>query len=295
VSAPAEGRYRQLLRLYPKAYREARGAEMLATYLDAAESGRSLPARREVAALIVGALRARAGIGAARTAGQIWLSALRLAALLLVAHAAAQSAARAGRVVFSELLMGREPAFAALGHPAALAIGVLALVAVAGGRYGLGIVLTVAMFVLGQWAMNWLPLQIRLVDGEFWPLPVAMLLMLPLLRHRPAAAARPPAWLLAIPAALILLPTAFDDTLQLQPFGLLAVCLGCLAWSVVDVRAAVAGSALLLGPILSLLGFYLSGWANGRSETALQLVTYAVAAAVLIGVAAPLIRRRAKL
>jgi hypothetical protein len=291
-----EGRYRQLLRLYPKAYREARGAEMLATYLDAAESGRSLPAHREVAALIVGALRARAGIGAARTAGQIWLSALRMAALLLVAHAAAQSAAHAGRVVFSELLMGREPALAAaVGHPAALAIGVLALVAVAGGRYGLGIVLTMAMFVLGQWAMSSLPLQIRLVEGEFWPLPVAMLLMLPLLRRRPAAAARPPAWLLAIPAALILLPTAFDDTLQLQPFGLLAVCLGGLAWSVVDVRAAVAGGALLLGPILSLLGFYLPGWANGRSETAPQLITYALAAAVLIGVAAPLIRRRAKL
>lgn len=287
--------YQRLLRLYPKEYREARGAEMLTTLLDAAESGRSRPARREVAALIVGALRARSGTGAAGTAGQIWLSALRIAALLLVAHAAAQSATRAGDI-FSQLFTGQGlAAVSDLGHPAALAIGVLALVAIAAGRYGLGIVLTVAAFVVGQWAGSWLPLQVRLVLGEFWQLPLATLLMLPLLRRRPAATGRPLVWLLAIPVSLFLLPTAFDVSLHLQPAALAAVCLGCLAWSIIDARVAVAGGALLLGPILSLLGFYLPGWGNGRSENLLLLSSLAIAAAVLIGVSAPLIRRQARL
>jgi hypothetical protein len=287
--------YQRLLRLYPKAYREARGAEMLTTLLDAAESGRSRPARREVAALIVGALRARSGTGAAGTAGQIWLSALRIAALLLVAHAAAQSAAHAGDI-FSQLLTRQRLALVSdLGYPAALAIGVLALVAIAAGRYGLGIVLNVAAFVVGQWAGSWLPLQVRLVLGEFWQLPLATLLMLPLLRRRPAATGRPLVWLLAIPVSLFLLPTAFDVSLHLQPDALAAVCLGCLAWSIIDARVAVAGGALLLGPILSLLGFYLPGWGNGRSENLLLLSSLATAAAVLIGVSAPLIRRQARL
>ncbi len=296
MSQRLERRYQRLLRLYPKGYREERGAEMFATFMEAAESGRARPAHREVAALVVGALRARTGAVATSSPGYAWLSALRVAVLLLVAHAAAQSAARAGRVVFSELLMGRGlPLVSALGHPAALVAGALALVAIAWGRYGLGVLLVAVTFVLGQWAMSWLPFTIRLVNGEFWQLPLAILLMLPLLWRRPAAAGRPVAWLLAIPLALLLLPTEFDASLHLQPFALQAVCASCLAWSVIDARASIAGGALLLGPILSMLSFYLPGWANGRSETLVLLSSYLLFAAVLIGVGASLVRRRARL
>ncbi len=284
--------FRLLLRLYPKAYRDARGAEMLGTLLDAAESGRSRPVGREVAALLLGALRARSGADAARSAGQLWLSACRIAALLLVAHAAAMSAAHAGRVVVSDLLVGGSTVLPSdLGHPAALAAGLLALVAIAAGRYGLGVVLIAVTFAFGQWAGSWQPLPFRTVDGEFWQLPLAALLTLPLLWRRPAAARRPLAWLLAVPLALVLLPTVFDASLRLQPFGLLAVYLGCLAWSVVDARVAVAGSALLLGPILSVLAFQVYGWA---SEPVL-LAGFVLAAAVLVGAGARLIRRQARL
>ena len=134
-----------------------------------------------------------------------------------------------------------------------------------------------------------------MVEGEFWQLPLAMLLTLPLLSRGPTTTARPLVWLLAIPLAIFLLPTAFDDSLHLQPFALLAVCISCLAWSIIDARAAIVGGALLLGPTLSLLGFYLPDWVDGRSETLVLLSSYAVSAAVLLGVGAPPIRRQASL
>jgi hypothetical protein len=52
---------------------------------------------------------------------------------------------------------------------------------------------------------------------------------------------------------------------------------------------------LLLGPVLSLLGFYLPGWVNGRSETAALLSSYAVSTAILISVGALITRRRLRL
>jgi len=296
VSQRLERHYQRLLHLYPKGYREERGAEMFATLTEAAESGRARPARREIAALVVGALRVRAGAVATSSPRHAWWSALRVAALLLMAHVAAQSAAHAGRIVFSELLMGRGLTVVSdLGHPAALVASVLALVALAQGRYLLGVILAAATFGLGQWAMSWLPFMIRLVDGEFWQLPLAILLTLPLLWRRPPAAGRPLVWLLAIPLSLLLLPTAFDASLHLQPFALLAVCAGCLAWSVIDARASIAGGALLLGPILSLLGFYLPSWANGRSENLAQLSAYLLFAAALFGIGTALVRRHATL
>jgi hypothetical protein len=292
MSDRIERRYRLLLRLYPKAYREERGAEMLATLMEAAESGRARPAHREVAALLVNSLRVRVGAVGTRSPGQAWLSALRVAVLLLVAHAAAQSAARAGALPGQ----GGLALVSDLGHPAALVAGVLALVMIARGRYWAGVLLIAVEFGLAQWAMSWLPLPIRLVDGdgEFWQLPLAALLAVPLLVRRPAPTGRPLAWLLAIPLAVFLLPTEFDATLGWQPYALLAVAAGCLVWSIVDTRASIAGAALLLGPSLSLLSLKLPGWPQGLDgEYRVLLPTYLAVAAVSVCVGAVLIRRRA--
>src|SRR5581483_3776725 len=89
-------RYERLLRLYPAACREQRGAEILATLQDAADSGRLRPAWREVSGLIDGALRVRTGVPTTPSRAGIWLSALRLAALLLLAHGTARRLAYAG-------------------------------------------------------------------------------------------------------------------------------------------------------------------------------------------------------
>jgi hypothetical protein len=227
--------------------------------------------------------------------GRLWLSGLRVGVLLLVAHATAQSAAWAGRIVFSDLLMGRGLTLTSdLGLLFALVACACALVALAAGRYWAGIGLAGAGFASTVWAQSWHPLLVWIVDGEFWPLPLAIGLTLPLLRRRPPAARRPLAWLLAVPLALVLLPTAFDATLRLQPFALVAVGLAALAWSLVDARAAIATAVLMLGPILTLLGYYLPGWGNGRRETLALLVTFAVLAVVLSGMGAALGRRQAR-
>lgn len=291
MSPDLERRYARLLRLYPKAYREERGPEMLATLAEA-----DRPAGRETAALVLGALRARAGVARAAGAGRLWLSALRVAVLVLVAHATAQAAAYAGRVVFSELLMGRGLGpVSALGYLGAAAAGGSALVALAAGRYRFGVVLIGAAFAFGQWGLSWLPWDIRVVLGEFWSLPLAMLLTVPLLWRRPAASAYPLAWLLAVPLALFLLPTTFDDSLRWQPYPLYAVGVAALVWSVVDARAAVAAAALFLVQVLALLGYYLPVWANGPSETLPSLLTYSAGALVLVAVGAALTRRQARL
>jgi hypothetical protein len=79
--SPLERRYRRLLRAYPASYRSDRGDEMLGTLLDSAAPGQRRPSAREMAALIVGGIRARA----ARNAGLPALASLRLAAMLACA------------------------------------------------------------------------------------------------------------------------------------------------------------------------------------------------------------------
>jgi hypothetical protein len=52
-----EGRYRRLLSLYPKTFRETRSEEMLTTLIDGAEPGRARPRADEAANLVGHALK----------------------------------------------------------------------------------------------------------------------------------------------------------------------------------------------------------------------------------------------
>ncbi|WP_194899929.1 hypothetical protein, partial [Catenulispora pinisilvae] len=56
-----ERRYRRLLRILPKSYREARGEELLSTLMDGSEEGRTRPELREVLSLARLGVRARLG------------------------------------------------------------------------------------------------------------------------------------------------------------------------------------------------------------------------------------------
>jgi hypothetical protein len=60
-------RYRRLLLGYPRAYRRARGDELVATLIEAAPPGRTRPTAREAANLLRHGLRARLGRSASRT------------------------------------------------------------------------------------------------------------------------------------------------------------------------------------------------------------------------------------
>ncbi|WP_434739302.1 hypothetical protein [Micromonospora sp. SH-82] len=73
-----ERRYRKLLRVYPTSYRQARGAEIIGTYLDLAESERRWPSILDVTDVLAGGIRERLrAVGAADL-----LPGVRLAAVL---------------------------------------------------------------------------------------------------------------------------------------------------------------------------------------------------------------------
>lgn len=282
MSPEQERRYARLLRLYPKAYRDERGAEMLATLAEA-----DRPTGRETVALIVGALRARAGLARLASPGRLWLSALRLSVLLLVAHATAQSAAYAGGV--------RLGAATELGHLGALVTGALALVALAAGRYRWGLALSAGAFAFGQWALSWLLWENWGLGGEFWQLPLAMVLTVPLLRRRPPGSARPWAWLLAVPLGVLLLPGVFAESLGWQPYAGLAVVAAALVWSAIDARVAIAVGALCLAEILPLLRHLTAADGADTSLVLPYLAAYGALAVVLVAAGALLTPRQARL
>ncbi|WP_371782975.1 hypothetical protein [Streptosporangium subroseum] len=75
-----ERRYRRLLLGYPRGYRSGYGGELIATLLDTAEPGRTLPSARESFALIVGGLRTRVAYATERPA---WVDGVHLGVLAL--------------------------------------------------------------------------------------------------------------------------------------------------------------------------------------------------------------------
>ncbi|MBE1487301.1 hypothetical protein [Plantactinospora soyae] len=283
-----ERRYQRLLLLYPRWYREERGAEMLATLTQAAESGSAPPARREIGALVLGALRTRVGANMTGSPGQLWLSALRVAVLLLVAYATASSVPPAGGGL-AGLLANWD-----LFELGAVTVGAFAVAALAQGRYRLGLVLAVAMVVLERWQGLWIGFGFLLRSDGVWLVLVATLLTLPLLRRPPAVGRQPLAWLLAIPLTLVFLPTAFSASTYLHPIYLVAVGVGLLLWSVVDVRALIGSAAILLATALSLVSHSLSQEPGGRTWTPLWL-GYLGVTAVLVGIGAVRIRQQARL
>ncbi|WP_406311996.1 hypothetical protein OHA77_25415 [Streptosporangium sp. NBC_01639] len=75
-----ERRYRRLLLGYPRAYRAGYGGELIATLLDTAEPGRTLPSLRESLALVTGGLRTRVIYATERPA---WVDGVHLGVLAL--------------------------------------------------------------------------------------------------------------------------------------------------------------------------------------------------------------------
>jgi hypothetical protein len=76
-------RYRRLLWAYPKAYRAARGDEIVGTLLDAARPGQRRPGVRESSGLLLGGLRTRTG-ATVLTWRDLWLGAVDVAMLMML-------------------------------------------------------------------------------------------------------------------------------------------------------------------------------------------------------------------
>lgn len=279
MSPRLERRYARLLRLYPAAYRRSRGSELLETLLEvAADQGRSRPSARETGALILGALRAHAGDGGRRSARQSWLTAFRVAALMLIVYALTDAIAQLGRhVVFRASFPYVTAGIAVLSAGA--------LVAVLRHSYLTAVAASMAAFLL---LVGMSPL-VRPSDGTFWLLPLATAMLLPLLRHR----CEPSAGLLRYLPLMPLLLVVADQGGTVLPFpGLvdklgpavaLAVVGAGLLWPAVDVRVTMAVGLFAVTALLIQVSYEM----EGRSTLATAALQIGVAAAptLLLGAA----------
>ncbi|AGZ46709.1 hypothetical protein [Actinoplanes friuliensis] len=240
-----ELRYSRLLHLYPSEYRRARGAEILDTLLSSAEEGRAHPAPRELFALVLGALRVRAGRGSHRSVRQSWLAACRAAALMLLVYAVADTTMHLAITLAYRI----RPAALIL---AALAVALYAMIAALRGRYRTaGLFAAVAFLV----ALAEIPNLIH-----FWQLPLAVVLLVPLMKLRPPPVVGLLRYAPVVPVLLVVieqgLAQLLPDIAGILRFGaFLGLAVGGLIWLAVDERVAMALGLLLLNGALIQLVF----------------------------------------
>lgn len=218
-----ERSYGRLLRLYPAAYRRERGDEMLDALL---ASGATRLTQRERRALILGALRARAGASDRRGLGTTWRQSAALAAVLLMAYGAATDVSQ--YLAAAPGAGWRENVAAAIG---------LAGIALAFGRWlPAAIACAVAAYLFPTVSTGHPGITLSLE----WLLAAVLLIPAAVRGGRPQ-------WRQGY---LVLLALAlFDPALTPEtPFGWLTLLAVVLAWTAVDERAAIAcGLMLALG------------------------------------------------
>jgi len=225
MTTELERSYARLLRLYPAGYRRARGDEMLDVLLSSGATRLSLRERR---ALVLGALRARAGAAGHRDLGAIWRQSAALAAAMLMTFGTVGTVQRQLDWPVGDW---REYVAAALG---------LAGIVLTFSRWlpaAIGCAAAAYLFPMlsegrlsFSWSMEWL---------------LAAILLIPA-----AVRGGRPRWqqgyLLVLPLAL-LDPALTPSLLQTDWIVLLAVV---LLWVVIDERAAIAfGLMLTIGPV----------------------------------------------
>ncbi|MEV4627435.1 hypothetical protein AB0J90_14200 [Micromonospora sp. NPDC049523] len=233
-----ERRYAGWLRLYPKAYRRARGAEMLAVLMDSSPPDRSRPQWREVRGLILGALRVRAGAHGRRTVGHSWRVSLRTAALMLLIVAG-------GDVLWQ---MTRHSVGASL---VVVAACVLAMVAVFRGAYLAATVLTAGAFVLDAVARQGI-----YEFSSSWPLPLAVVLLIPLVGRGAVTAPRSLHLMLLVPLVSVTLQ-GYGTIAQEPAFQTAGrtvwqtLAVAAIIWSIVDERVTISLGLAFLYVVVS--------------------------------------------
>jgi hypothetical protein len=308
-----EARYRLLLWAYPRRYRRERGAEMIGTLMDAAAPDQRRPTVREATVLVLRGLQTRAGTHGGAAASRGGHGALRLAVLLLLTYATAGSLAKTGAA------LPRMIAARAVEHPSVVinplttVVAVGAVVGVAAGRYVWGLLATLGALAGSLIAMHLSSVRIEIVGGgrfyppfessidfalgepAIWPLPLAALLLIALTVRPVPGARRPTAWLLAVPVAVLLLPTDYETTIGVQPWATAIVMAAFLVWVAVDARATIAAGVLLIPLILSLLSLRSMGaWDQAASPVRVWFWSLLVGTGVLLTAGALALRRQAR-
>jgi hypothetical protein len=248
-----ERRYARLLLLYPADYRRSRGSELLATLMESTPDGRSRPALREVGPLVLGALRAHAG--RRHNLRLTWLAAVHAAVVMLLLTDVLRGAVDI--TIDSWLPMSRWTPVERFLTIGALILGAIAVVATVLRRYRDATAAAVVAFAAGT-TVAWTMTQAG--HGGQWRFPLAIVLLLPLLLHRPPAVTGLLRYAAAVPVLLIAaeqgLTQLFPDVAgYLWRGAIVAVAVGSLLWLIVDERLAMAVGLLLLSTALQPLFF----------------------------------------
>jgi len=236
--SPLERHARQLLRVYPAAYRSERGEEIIGTLLEATPEGVAWPLPRDIRGLTSGGLRARAMQNRQRTT----TANVRLAALVGVAAYLAQLATAVLKIfVRYQLASGWQSQYSPYGWPLAAGMVVMLLTvatvwlssrraAVVLGALSAATAVTYA----GPWRSG------ADTTGIAYLLSLAAMIMLANSRSRPGLRWL---WLVGLAVAVPLVPWPV-----LSGGVLLAAGIASIAWVAVDAR-----------PFLALVVYFLAG------------------------------------
>ncbi len=237
-----EQRYRRLLLVYPRSYREARADEMIGTLLESSAPGRSRPKGKDTRALILGGLRVRSGSDQGLTVAE----SVRLVVLL----AACLDIMSEAYYWFADVRGSWGYTFPSMAYGwISLALGLLAVAAVAlAWTRWRATTLTVTAATAVLWIYH--------PQGGDWAnaiAPVLALTAIAILTAGPGRPRLPRAWL-ALPGALLVteltatilqFTTSVPPGVDYVPFILLA---GTILWCIVDTRPMAATAIWIAWP-----------------------------------------------
>ena len=286
-----ERRYERLLRLYPAAYRQARGAEMLAVLMDAAPPDRRRPEWREVRGLVIGALRARAGADGRRTAWQSWRVALRMAALMLLLQSGADALWQIRFIPVAETV-------------AVAAAVVLATMAVLRGAYLAATLVTAGAFVVQVVTPRLVPYRsadLGYYLSPSWRLVLVVALLVPLIGRGRVVAPRALNLMLLVPVVSAMLEAHGAFTQNPLPQASSAavwqtLAIAAVLWSVIDERVAMTFGLAFLSVAVSRASYLtLHGTLALWAWTLLDMAVLAILPLLDIAVGATVAARRARI
>ena len=241
-----ERRCRVLLVAYPAAYRRDRGEEIIATLLEATPEGRKRPLIRDILALVVGGLKARA----AQHRRLSTAANLRLAMLLGVAiYLGLAAAGYLDDFVYTGIRPLAAPLFGPSGWPALLA-GLLLLAAVLAAWLGRRAAIMATALAAGA-AVIYVGLSEAAVGFSLGRFLCQLLCVAALIRlaGRPERPARAWLWLVGVIVAAPILPGFIQRFIYWPYLGaglVLCVLIGAVAWIGIDARPAVALATYLM-------------------------------------------------
>jgi hypothetical protein len=226
-----ERRTRPLLRVYPADYRRERGEEMLGTLLATTPEGRAWPRLRDVRALAVGGLRARAAqnrrISTAANLRIAVMAGVSFSLVLIAVGYLATWVIDPGPLRYEWRIMALGLLIVADVLPVWLAPRLVAALS--------ALAAAVPIYLLAR------------IEAPFWTFISLMVCVAAIVLLMPHSARPPRAWLWLIGSVAVAVMAFVDGSAGWLVFApLIALCVVSVAWIAVDARLAVAVATFVL-------------------------------------------------